>query len=151
MTDSNDGLNKGQALLTISEAGDEAKVGRQAIYVAIKKGRLKATLVKHRWLIDPADLEEYRLTKYSRENIKVDGQLVHDMDKGHFSVIKIALVLTEMLGERVSAQRVYYLINTGDLKASKRGSSWVIHKDDAISYYERHKQDRENPAQTRFA
>ena len=39
---------------------------RQAIYVAIKQKKLKATKYATRWIIRLEDLEEYKKNKYSR-------------------------------------------------------------------------------------
>lgn len=45
--------------LTIDEASERVGIHRQNIYLAIKRGALKATLYGHTYLIWPGDLAEY--------------------------------------------------------------------------------------------
>ena len=107
-----------------------AHVGRQALYLAISKGALKATKKGRKWTIFLKDLEEYRLNKYNRDKGKVDGEPVFDVEKGFFSVFHVAKILSRELGYHYKTQRIYYLIQHGRLKAMKKGSAWVIAKEE---------------------
>lgn len=120
----------GKRLVSITEAAKINNVTRQAIYVAIKQNKLKATKHTTRWTIDLDDLEEYRRQKYSRTKSMYDGELLFDNKKGFYSVNQVA----KMLG--VPAQKIYYATRVGLLKASRKGAAWVIHMDDVKNYKE---------------
>ncbi len=119
-------------VVSITEAAKINDVTRQAIYVAIKLNKLKAKKETTRWTIDLADLEEYRLQKYSRKKSVYEGGLLFDNDKGYYSVNQVA----EMLS--VPAQKIYYATRIGLLKAHRRGAAWVIHTDDMKEYQEKY-------------
>lgn len=111
---------------TITEAAEHSHVTRQAIYVAIKKGKMKANKKGTKWFILTKDLEEYRLNKYSRHNRKVDGELVFDIDKGHYSILQVSKIMSHELRRPYPMQRIYYLVHQGKLRAFKKGCAWVI-------------------------
>ncbi len=114
-------------VVSITEAAKINQVTRQAIYVAIKQKKLKATK-KTRWEIDLKDLEDYRNNKYSRTKSMFDGELLFDNNKGYYSVNQVA----RMLG--VPAQKVYYATRTGMIKGTRKGAAWVIHTDEVARY-----------------
>lgn len=130
------GHNQGQAnaegtkVVSITEAARINNVTRQAIYVAIKQKKLKATKDSTRWTIHLDDLEEYRRNKYSRTKSMFNGELLFDNRKGYFSVNQAA----KLLG--VPAQKIYYATRVGLLKASRKGAAWVIHSEDIKGYQE---------------
>lgn len=117
-------------VVSITEAARINNVTRQAIYVAIKQKKLRASKDATRWTIDLDDLEEYRRKKYSRAKSMHDGELVFDNQKGYFSVNQVA----KMLG--VPPQKIYYATRIGLLKAIRKGAAWVIHTDDIKNYQE---------------
>jgi len=117
-------------LVSITEAARINNVTRQAIYVAIKQKKLKATKDSTRWTIHLDDLEEYRANKYSRTKSIFDGELLFDNRKGFYSVNQAARYLN------VPAQKVYYATRVGLLKAHRKGAAWVIHIDDLKGYQE---------------
>lgn len=117
-------------VVSITEAARINNVTRQAIYVAIKQKKLRASKDATRWTIDLDDLEEYRRKKYSRAKSMFDGELVFDNHKGYFSVNQVA----KMLG--VPPQKIYYATRIGLLKAIRKGAAWVIHTDDVRNYQE---------------
>lgn len=123
-------------VVSITEAAKLNKVTRQAIYVAIKLNKLKATKETTRWTINLEDLEEYRQQKYSRAKSVFDGELLFDSNKGFFSVNQVA----EMLS--VPAQKIYYATRIGLLKAHRKGAAWVIHADDMKDYQDKHVQKK---------
>ena len=71
-------------MVSITEAARINNVTRQAIYVAIKQNKLKATKDGTRWFIDLTDLEQYRNSKYCRSKSIFEGEKVFDNDKGYY-------------------------------------------------------------------
>lgn len=119
-----------EKVVSITEAARINNVTRQAIYVAIKQKKLKATKDATRWTIHLDDLEEYRNNKYSRTKSLFDGELLFDNKKGYFSVNQVAQMLN------VPAQKIYYATRVGLMKAHRKGAAWVIHSDDVKAYQE---------------
>ncbi|HEY4831231.1 MAG TPA: helix-turn-helix domain-containing protein [Waddliaceae bacterium] len=116
-------------VVSITEAAKINKVTRQAIYVAIKQNKLRATK-KTRWEIDMQDLEEYRKNKYSRTKSMFGGELLFDNERGYFSVNQVAKML------EVPAQKIYYATRTGMIKGARKGAAWVIHSEEVKRYRE---------------
>lgn len=119
-----------EKVVSITEAARINNVTRQAIYVAIKQKKLKATKDSTRWTIHLDDLEEYRSNKYSRTKSIFDGELLFDNHKGYYSVGQAAKFLD------VPAQKIYYATRVGLLKATRKGAAWVIHIDELKGYQE---------------
>jgi excisionase family DNA binding protein len=127
--DQNQETEKGtEKVVSITEAARINNVTRQAIYVAIKQKKLKATKDSTRWTIHLDDLEEYRSNKYSRTKSIFDGELLFDNLKGYYSVGQAAKFLN------VPAQKIYYATRVGLLKATRKGAAWVIHLDELTNY-----------------
>ena len=122
--------NRDQKVVSITEAARINNVTRQAIYVAIKQKKLKATKDVTRWTIHLDDLEEYRKNKYSRTKSMFNGELLFDAGKGFFSINQVAKMLN------IPAQKVYYATRVGLMKAHRKGAAWVVHADDLKSYQE---------------
>ena len=117
-------------VVSITEAAKLNNVTRQAIYVAIKLNKLKATKETSRWVIHLDHLVEYKKQKYSRAKSVFQGELLFDNHKGYFSVNQVAKMLN------VPAQKIYYATRAGYLKAHRRGAAWVVHTDDIKTYQE---------------
>ena len=117
--------------MTITEAAQINNVTRQAIYVAIKQKKLKASKIASRWVIDLEDLATYRQSKYCRSKSTYDGELLFDNSKGFYSINQTAKILN------VPAQKIYYATRVGHLKALRKGAAWVIHEDDIKEYKEK--------------
>ncbi len=128
--DEQEGDGEDKKIVSITEAARINGVTRQAIYVAIKQKKLKATKDATRWKIHIDDLEDYRRQKYSRTKSMFDGELLFDNDKGYYSVRQAA----DILG--VPVQKIYYATRIGLLKASRKGAAWVIHVNDIKGYQE---------------
>lgn len=122
--------NEDKKFVTLSEAARINNVTRQAIYVAIKHKKLKAYKNPTRWVVDLEDLERYRATKYSRTKSMFGGELLFDNSRGFFSIQQASQYL------KVSYQKIYYATRIGILKASRKGTAWVIHIDDLNRYKE---------------
>jgi len=119
-----------EKVVSITEAAKLHKVTRQAIYVAIKLKKLNAKKDGSRWTIDLKDLEDYRNSKYCRSKSTYDGELIFDPNKGYYSVNQAARKL------KVPAQKIYYALRIGLLKAHRKGAAWVIHEQDIEKYHE---------------
>src|SRR3990167_7290353 len=117
-------------IVSITEDARINNVTRQAIYVAIKQGKLKASKDATRWTINLDDLENYRKQKYSRTKSMFNGELLFDNHKGFYSVNQVAKMLN------VPAQKIYYATRVGLMKASRKGAAWVIHINDVKAYQE---------------
>lgn len=136
MSQTNQTKNEEKKVVSITEAAKLNKVTRQAIYVAIKLNKLKATKETTRWTISLDDLEAYRRQKYSRTKSVYNGELLFDNSKGYFSVNQVARMLS------VPAQKIYYATRIGLLKAERRGAAWVISNEDLKEYQEKHVQKK---------
>lgn len=123
-------------VVSITEAAELNKVTRQAIYVAIKLNKLKATKETTRWTINLDDLEAYRQQKYSRSKSVFNGELLFDNHRGYFSINQVARMLS------VPAQKIYYATRIGQLKAHRKGAAWVIHTNDIKEYQDKHMQKK---------
>ena len=86
-------FSNGKRVVSITEAAKINNVTRQAIYVAIKQKKLKASKDSTRWTIDLIDLENYRKAKYSRTKSMFAGELLFDNQKGYFSINQAAAML----------------------------------------------------------
>ena len=123
-------VSSGNKIVSITEAAKINNVTRQAIYVAIKQKKLKASKDATRWTIHLDDLESYRRQKYSRTKSMFNGELLFDNHKGFYSINQVA----KMLG--VPAQKIYYATRVGLMKAHRKGAAWVIHTGDLKLYQE---------------
>lgn len=126
-----------QAMMSLKEASTMAHVTRQALYVAIKKGHLKAqqNSAKH-WYVDQKDLDAYRAGKYSRERSTFNGQRVFRKEYKEISIHEGA----KFLG--VPPQRLYYLTRTGQIPFTRKGSAIVLNFDELKSFFEEKDQMR---------
>lgn len=124
------GVPSEKKFVTLSEAAQINNVTRQAIYVAIKQKKLRAYKNPTRWIIDIEDLDQYRKLKYSRTKSMHNGELIFDNNKGFFSIQQASKMLN------VPYQKIYYATRIGLLKASRKGSAWVVHGDDLKKYQE---------------
>lgn len=123
-------------VVSITEAARINNVTRQAIYVAIKQKKLKASKDSTRWTIHLDDLEEYRKNKYSRTKSMFNGELLFDNRKGYFSVNQAAKLLN------VPAQKIYYATRVGLLQAHRKGAAWVVSVEDIKGYQENYLKNR---------
>jgi excisionase family DNA binding protein len=121
-----------KSIFSITEAARLNNVTRQAIYVAIKQKKLKATKCEARWVIHIDDLEEYRKNKYSRTKSTYEGELLFNNEKGFYSINQTAKMLN------VPAQKIYYATRVGHLKAVRKGTAWVMHIDEIKAYKEKY-------------
>ena len=119
-------------LYTVEEAANLRKVSRQALYLAIKAGKLRTVKENRHMKIPHSELLEYNKHLYSRMRSKFEGKLVFDESEGFISVIKAAELTS------INAQKIYYAIRTKKLRARTTKCAWVIHIDDLIKYEKEH-------------
>lgn len=123
----------------LSEAANYARVGRQAIFLALKKKKLKGvkkTVGKRSyWLIRKEDVDAYRSQKYNREKRIIEGEPVIDIEKNRWSVSQAAKVLSLIFKRPYLPAHLYYLLRIGALRASKKGNMWVISQEDLSELY----------------
>lgn len=134
----NEVVEQSDKVVSITEAAKLNKVTRQAIYVAIKLSKLRASKTGTRWNIRLEDLADYCKHKYSRAKSVFQGELVFDNNQGYYSVNHIADMLN------VPAQKIYYATRTNKLRAIRKGAAWVISVNDLNEYKEKFLQKKRN-------
>lgn len=120
---------------TLAEAADYAHVTKTAIYKALYQRRIKAHKQGREWRIKKSDLDSYRSLKYHVHKRVYNGEKIFDVDRGHFSVLEVATTIAEMLGRPYNPQKIYYYLRIGSIRAVKKGTVWVITREDAIDLY----------------
>lgn len=137
-------IDENEEFTSLTEAGNYAHTTRQAIFVAIKKGELKATKRRvfnkrnrwlDQWVIQRGDLDEYRMSKYNREKRKVDGEKLFDIERDRWSVLHAAKAISTMLGISYPAYRLYYQLRIGKVRGFKKAGAWIIKKDEFLRIY----------------
>jgi len=118
-------------LLSLTAAAQYAKVQRQAFWLALEKGRLKAVgkhVVKGRrqWMFKKSDIDEYRKTKYDRQYSVHNGDLKFCPEKNRWSVGQVSKYMS------VPANRIYYLVRSGQLKSYRVGTAIILKKEDFV-------------------
>ena len=108
--------------LAISDAARVSGITRQAVYVAIKNGKLKAVQGEdRRWLVSSFDLAIYEASKYDRLKSKdPEGNFFYCPAEGRYSIRMVAEKLN------VPIQKVYYLVRIGRLKVNRVHTRTVI-------------------------
>lgn len=116
-------LDLSKPFYNISALAQQIKQTRQAIYVAIKKGKLKASRKYGNWVITPKDYLEYQKNRFSRTFAKDhQGNFVYRGSR--YSVNQLA----DELG--ITQARLYYLLRIGKIDYTRHGSNYVIDVDD---------------------
>lgn len=120
-------------LIGINQAAEMKNRLRQSLYLAIRKGRLKATRgPTGRVLIKESDLEAYWKSRYSREGALFNGERIHDIEKGIYSINFAAKFL------KIPSQKLYHAIRMGYIPFVRKGSAYVLKKEDLLSYAKLH-------------
>lgn len=132
---------------SLKEAADYAHICRQAIFVAIQKGNLKAVKkplvypngnIEMRWCILRSDLDEYRKSKHLSDKRIVDGEKLFDIEDDRWSVLHASKTLSSMIGRPITIYHLYYLLRFGKLRGYKKGGCWIIKRQDLLELYEKH-------------
>lgn len=123
-------------VLTVPQAAELTNVKRQAIYIAIAKGSLKAHKLGKQWYISRSDLDYYRSHRYDRTYRSIGGIRLFDPTKGTMSIRQLCKRMREDLGCKYAYNRAYYAMQQGYLKSHKHGSSWIIKEEDYRAFRE---------------
>jgi excisionase family DNA binding protein len=115
-------------VLTITQAAEKLGKKRQSIYAMIRQNKIKAYQINRYWFISPEALNSYLENRYSRENSKINGVLVHDNEKGEYSVKQTAKIMKR------TTNHIHYLIKAGYLRAKKKGAHPVIMMEEIQKY-----------------
>lgn len=107
--------------LTMPQAAKYMQVSPQAVYIAIRSGKMKAYQKGRRWYISMEAIHEYIGKKYNRKySVNSKGKPSFDKDKGELCTREVAERLN------IPMQRAYYLIRTGILRSRRKGGSYVM-------------------------
>jgi len=119
-------------LLSINEAAKIRNVTRQAIYLAIKEGRLKAFMRGKTMKVSLASIMDLENSKYLRVAKVFKGARVFSAKMGLISVPDAA----KLTGIPVIS--LYNSIYSGRLPAERKGVSWVVHVKDLYPVQKRY-------------
>lgn len=112
-------------MISMAEAAKRYGVSKQAIYISVAAGKLKAEKIEGRWHINPVDLDAYWKTRYSRLKSKdVFGGLIYNPSEGRYS----PNMLAKALG--LATQKVYYALRHRGLSYEKHLHQYVIQVSD---------------------
>lgn len=106
--------------MTISELCRHFNISRQAVFICIKKKRLKAEKIKGRWVIKKTNWLTYVKSKYNRDFSECDGEKIYDEKCGRISVGRAAYILN------VDKQKIYHILRKKLLPFSRCGSAYVL-------------------------
>lgn len=123
---------------TITEASEYLGVTRQAVYVCIKNGRIKAEMMGGLWTIKDVDLMFWKENKYNHNLRKNEGQYLFDNIKT-FSAPQAAKLISEKLNTKFTEQRLYYLLSRGAIKQHLFGKTKIIKIEDIEKFIKKEK------------
>jgi len=111
--------------LTTDEAAILSGVTRQAVYLAIKKNRLKAERIgPWYYQIKKSDLDEYRENRFCRDKSTFEGEPLYDAAKGEYSLKNAAAYLG------MDYMNLYYHMRAGRVSTHRKGAAWIFHRKD---------------------
>lgn len=139
-----------EEFFSLAEAAQYSHVTRQAIYVAIRGKKLKAVKKNRQWCISRKDIDDYRLNKYNRDLRKYNDQYIFDVEKGYFSVQQVCKIISSTLKKPYNLQHIYYLLRSGQLRASRKGAAWVVSKEAIVELLDK-EMGLDHKNQLRFA
>ncbi len=127
------GINM-ENLITTREAAQIEGLTKQAVFKCISKGIIKGYKINGIWHVDQKEYKEYLNNRFSRERSIFKGEKKFDISKGELSLRNCNDYISKQLGFELPYQRLYYLVHTGQLRAHKKGSSWIIMIEEADRY-----------------
>lgn len=137
--------------INMKEAAEIAHVTKQAIYMAIRKKRIKAWMEKGQWITTSSELQAYRESKHTPENRLHEGKQIFDIEEGKFSVSQAATLISHYLKTPYPRNKLYYLIKIGELPASRIGSSYIVTREAILKLIKDEYGKICDPRQLRFA
>jgi Helix-turn-helix domain len=115
--------------VSVKEAARLKRVTREAIYLAIRLGRLKACCDGRRMKVSILDLNDYDASRWDHlRHSRFKEEKLLDKKNGYVSINDAAKAI------RVPMQKLYYAIRSGKIKATKRNSAWMVHVEDLLEY-----------------
>jgi len=135
--------NKKLTFNSLSEAAEYMHTTRQGVYIAIKKGLLKAQKYGKQWQVTAEDITAYLENKFNRDERKdEEGALYFNLNEGYCSVKQALVLLSEELGY-FSRDRLYHLLRMGQIKARRKGVTWIVPLAEVEKLINAYKQQRE--------
>lgn len=113
---------------TINEIAKAMGYTRIAIFKAIAGKRLKAHKDGNVWVVTIKDFDEYYKSRYSRKFSTFEGKPRFDKDQGQYSIMEASKIIG------CPDQDLYYACRTGKMQSTRKGSSWIIQKDEIDRY-----------------
>lgn len=123
-----------KSYLTITECSKTTGLCRQAVYLAVKKGRLPYQIIRNKFVVDPHDLLNYISSRYSRRKSIYEGKPLYADDE--ISPKEISNLY------ELDLNFVYSLLRTGILKYYRKNWSYIIKKEDVDNYIQSKKMDK---------
>lgn len=123
-------FNQGVEMCTLSEAAQLMGVKRQALWVAIKKGKLKARKNENGdYRIEYADLDLYRTKKYKRS---LNPALFSD-------IVEKGLITISDASKKYDLKKnlLYYLMSSKKIKFHRNGHWCAVEESDIIKLKEK--------------
>ena len=125
-----------EKIYTVTEATKITGRSRQAIYVAIRKGKLVAVNTGHKWIIKERDFERWQENKFKHFLRKREGKLLFDGIKT-FSVSMASKKIASLIDQPFTEQQLYYLLRRGEIKYSLFGATKIIDISEITKYAEK--------------
>jgi len=118
-------INNDIVFETVRECADYGGVCRSAVQKLVANGRLKHTRVGRAVHILRSDYDAYRDGRYKRKP-RIDGGTCFTIENGWYTIKEMSAYATNLLGERVSAQKLHFQLRTGRLRALRVRGGYVI-------------------------
>lgn len=117
--------------ITVKEAAKILGLTTQAVFIAMKKGKLVCNRNHGRWKLSLTSVNAYPNIRYNASYKKINGKLVYDRSKGLYSVTQLADILN------VPPQKIYYLIRRNVIPSQRIGKAYIIKCDSPILFYKK--------------
>jgi len=101
-------------------------VTKQALHIAVKKGRLNTTIKNGKFYFTKDDLDKYKKEKYCKKFSKFRGNPLLESDE--FTVLDISKKIGKPL------QHIYYIIRKKYLQHRRKGAAYIISQADLLIY-----------------
>jgi len=109
-----------EAYITVFAASLVLRISRQAVYHAIKLGRISAKNILGSWSVKLSSVNSYRKTRYDALHKRHNGLPVYDPSKGLFSIKQLAKILN------ISYSCLYHHVKCGNIPSYRVNACYVI-------------------------
>lgn len=116
--------------INVPDAARELSISKQAVYMAIKKGRIRIKEIDGVFMMQKSDIEHYVAMKYKRvETTMLNHEKVYSVEKGYVPLRLVARILG------IDPMFFYNGKTLGHFSAvSKAGSHYVFRLEDLLAY-----------------